>query len=131
MLPWPWLSLGRRGEAAAAWHLWRRGFKILKRSYRCPLGEIDVVALDGDHIVFVEVRTRVSTDRGEPWETIRHDKQRKLTALAAYYLKSHPKYSKRPARFDVVSVVWPGPWYSRPTIRYFPDAFAAQGPWNS
>lgn len=94
------------------------------------MGEIDLVAIDGEQLVFVEVRTRQSTAKGEPWETVGGPKRRKLTALAAHYLKAHPEHARRPARFDVVSVVWPGRWWTRPSIRHFPDAFAAEGPWN-
>lgn len=130
MFPWPWLPFGKRGELAAARHLRRRGFQILRHSYRCPIGEIDLVAIDGEHLVFVEVRTRATATKGAPSETVHAGKRRKLTSLAAYFLKNHPAEARRPSRFDVVSVVWPGRWWTRPEIQHLRDAFRAEGPWN-
>jgi putative endonuclease len=97
------LQLGRIGEAAAVAHLEARGYRILQRNFRCPLGEIDLVAWQGAATVFVEVKTRSSEDYGPPFEAITRLKQRRLTRLAAYYLKGTQRLD-RPARFDAVSV---------------------------
>ncbi|MBY0589321.1 YraN family protein [bacterium] len=123
------LPLGRRSENLAAEHLARQGMKIVERSYRCSLGEIDLVAVDKQTLVFVEVRSRVGSAKGEPWETIRSTKRRKLSSLALLYLKSHRDRASMPARFDVVSVVWNDPDQNDFQIEHFPNAFPLEGPW--
>lgn len=77
--------LGRFGEAAAAAQLIRQGYTIIDRNWRCSLGEIDLIARQGECLVFVEVRTR----RGPapPLESITPAKQRRLRALAYAYLE--------------------------------------------
>src|SRR5579871_6075111 len=100
-------TLGRRGEDAAARFLKRQGYKILARSSRLATGELDLVALDGRTIVFVEVKTRTSADVGHPAEAVDATKQRKLTRLAVTFLKRH-QLLEFPARFDVVAITWPG-----------------------
>lgn len=129
-LDWPWTPLGRRGENAADRYLRRLGYRIIARSYRCSLGELDIVARLDPILAFVEVRTRANADHGEPWETIRSKKQRKLTALAAYFLKQHGQFASLTPRFDVVSVEGSLALFSRPKIQHFSDAFPAVGPWN-
>jgi putative endonuclease len=121
-------TLGRRGEAAAARFLRRRGHKILARGYQFGPGELDLVTLDRETIVFVEVKTRRSSELGEPAEAVDLRKQRKLTRLAVSFLKRHGLLN-RPARFDVVSITWPeGKW--RPAIEHIPNAFEAVGQWE-
>jgi len=80
-------TLGQRGEAAAARHLKRRGYKIIERSARCRFGEIDLIAVDPRTfnrrtIVFVEVKTRVSHDAGHPAEAVDDREQKKLSLMA-------------------------------------------------
>ncbi|WP_406678312.1 YraN family protein [Moorella sp. ACPs] len=94
---------GQRGEAAAAVYLERSGYRLLARNYRCPLGEIDIIAADGEAVVFVEVRTRSTATFGTPQESVDARKQMRLRRLAAYYLSRHG-LSNRPCRFDVVAV---------------------------
>lgn len=98
--------MGARGEAAAARYLKRLGYRILVRGDRVRLGEIDLVALDGRTIVFVEVKTRESADSGHPAEAVDSGKQRRLTRLALSFLKRH-RLLEYPARFDIVAVTWP------------------------
>jgi putative endonuclease len=124
------MTLGPRGERLAARYLSRQGLRIVARSYVCPIGEIDLIALHGEVLVIVEVRTRSNSDHGEPWETIGPAKQRKLTALASFFLKHEPEFADRSVRFDVVSIEWFGSWGSKPVIRYFPGAFGSRGPWR-
>src|SRR5688572_21335059 len=81
------LSLGRRGENAAARFLQRLGYTIVARAARDAIGELDIVAVDGRTVVFVEVKTRASHDTGHPAEAVDEDKQRRLTRLALAYLK--------------------------------------------
>ncbi len=118
-------TLGRRGEDAAARFLKRQGCKILARSRRLAPGELDLVALDGRTIVFVEVKTRTSADVGHPAEAVDAVKQRKLTRLAVTFLKRHGLL-EFPARFDVVAITWPG-GRGRPVIEHFKNAFEAVG----
>lgn len=96
----PRRAFGQRGEDAAAEYLRRRGFEILARNVRTPLGEIDLVALDDEVVVFVEVKAR----RGAGGlEAVDLRKQRKLSRLAMAFL-SRAGWSSRRARFDVVAV---------------------------
>lgn len=91
------------GEAAAGDFLERRGYRIIARNFRCPFGELDLIAQQGEAIVFVEVKARTTADFGEPFDAITAQKQRRLTRLATYYLKGR-NWLRRPARFDAVSV---------------------------
>ncbi|MCP3979724.1 MAG: YraN family protein [bacterium] len=95
--------LGLRGEHAAALALERRGLSVLQRRYRCRLGEVDLVARDGDAIVFVEVKARRGSGYGEPAEAVTPAKQRRLARVALRYLQQRG-WLERPCRFDVVEV---------------------------
>ncbi len=117
--------LGDQGERSAARYLRRQGFKILARQYRTHWGEIDLVCLDGDRIVFVEVKTRRSNAAGHPFEAVDQEKQKKLTRMALAYLKRH-NWLERSARFDVVSIIW-ADGQKHPEIEHFRDAFPAAG----
>ena len=81
----PKKTLGQRGEAAAARYLRRRGYKVLARGGRIGPGELDLVMLDRETIVFVEVKTRQSHDAGHPAEAVDEHKQRQLTRLAVRF----------------------------------------------
>jgi len=116
--------LGRRGEKAAARYLKRRGYRIVAQRDRLwHLNELDLVAVDGRTIVFVEVKTRRDTQHGHPAEAVDANKQRRLSRLARAFLKRHG-LSDRPARFDVVAVTWPA-HSRRPVIEHIPNAFEA------
>lgn len=116
--------LGKRGERAAARYLKRRGYKILARGDRLPPGELDLVALDRQTIVFVEVKTRRSSEAGHPAEAVGPGKQRRLTRLGVTFLKRYGLL-EHSARFDVVAVTWPEG--ERPRIEHFENAFDAVG----
>ncbi len=96
-------QLGQRGEAMARRFLQKRGYRILESNYRCPYGEIDIVARDGDQTVFVEVRTRLSTAYGTPEESITPAKQRHLLAASQEYLQRHDM-GEADCRIDLVSI---------------------------
>lgn len=117
--------LGARGEDAAVRFLKRLGYRIVARGYDSPLGELDIIAVDGRTVVFVEVKTRASTDAGHPADAIDDHKQRRMTQSALAYLKSK-RLLDYPARFDVVAVTWPTD-SRRPRIEHFKDAFAPTG----
>jgi len=114
--------LGDTGEREAARYLRRLGLKVLCRGYRTDHGEIDLVALDGDVVVFVEVKTR---RHGEPAEAVTAEKQRRLTLAALHFLKKH-RLLEQPCRFDVVAIVWPED-SAPPRIEHIRDAFEAVG----
>lgn len=96
-------GFGARGEAAAERFLRSQRYTILERNYRCPLGEVDLIALDRSVIVFIEVKTRKGDDAGSPFEAVDRRKQRQLVRIANYYLSRHRLHG-RDARFDVVGV---------------------------
>jgi putative endonuclease len=79
--------LGQRGEELAAAQLEKRGYVVRERNWRCPTGEIDIVAEDGGCLVFVEVRTRRGREYGTPEESVTPAKQAKLVELAQTYLQ--------------------------------------------
>ncbi len=118
-------SLGRQGEAAAARYLKRLGYKIVARSRRSRLGEMDIVAVDGRTVVFVEVKTRRSHSAGHPAEAVDANKQARLTRIALAFLKGNGLL-EHSARFDVVAITWPK-HVRRPTIEHYKNAFEAVG----
>ena len=122
-----WLArlLGDKGERAAARYLRKQGFRILQRQHTSRWGELDLIALDGDCVVFVEVKTRRSTSAGDPVEAVTHEKQRRLTQQALAWLKRKRLLEHR-ARFDVVAILWPEK-SNAPEIRHYRNAFEAVG----
>jgi putative endonuclease len=121
----PEQSLGRRGERVAEKFLKRQRYKILHRGYRILGGELDIVAVEGRTVVFVEVKTRVSHDAGHPSEAVDLHKQKQLTQLALAYLRRY-RLLDCSARFDVIAITWP-PDQRRPTIEHIKNAFEATG----
>ncbi len=119
------LILGDKGERAAIRYLKKRGFRILERKSRSIFGEIDIIALDGKCIVFVEVKTRTSDQRGQPFEAVNSAKQEKITRAALSWLKRKKRLNDS-ARFDVISILWPEN-SSAPEIQHFRSAFEATG----
>ena len=98
-------TLGRLGENEAVSYLKKHGYRLLQRNYRCRLGEIDIIVMDGETLVFVEVRCRSSGRFGLPQESIRWRKQSKLRKVAQYYLKAVQK-EEAPVRFDVLALLF-------------------------
>ena len=95
-------SLGARGEATARAFLERQGYAIQATNYRCPWGEIDIVASQGEVLVFVEVRSRRGSALGSPEESVTSSKRRHLIATAQHYLQEHGGFSQW--RIDLVAV---------------------------
>lgn len=115
-------ELGAIGEELAARELEARGYAIVARRYRTRHGEIDIVALDGETIVFVEVKARATAEQGTAAEAITAWKQRRLASMAAEYL-ARQHVVECPCRFDVVAIdEAEGP---APLITVFPNAFEA------
>jgi len=96
-------QLGARGEDAAAAYLDRIGMTIVDRNWRCKLGEIDIVALDGTDLVLVEVKTRRSVRRGTPEEAVSTTKQQRIVRLARSYI-AEAGLRTAGVRFDVVAI---------------------------
>jgi putative endonuclease len=92
---------GKNAELLAEQYLVSAGFRILARNFRCTRGEIDIVALDYDTLVFVEVRCR-TFGYNAALESVTREKRRRLTYTAQYYLARNP--SELPCRFDVICV---------------------------
>ena len=111
--------LGDRGENLAAKHLRDKGYRILNRNFRTPMGEIDIIARDGKTLVFVEVKTRAYDDPS-PEEQVNPDKMHQLTKAARFYLSRYGT-PQPPARFDVIAIVWSSS--APPVIRHIENAF--------
>lgn len=97
------LQTGALGEKIAASYLEKQGYRILKRNYRNVFGEIDIVALEGKTLVFVEVKTRLSKQFGPPQSAVDPRKQGKITRVALAYLKNN-KIAQVQCRFDVIAI---------------------------
>ncbi|RLB11545.1 MAG: YraN family protein [Deltaproteobacteria bacterium] len=96
------IETGRIGEEIACREIKRMGYRILERNYRSKLGEIDLIALDGDVLVFIEIKTRTSSLEYAK-EAIDRRKMKRLSMLALSYIKKKG-YEHMRARFDVVAV---------------------------
>ena len=96
--------LGERGEEAAAAYLERAGLQIVEMNWRCPSGEIDIVALDGQTLVLCEVKTRKTASKGTPEAAVTPAKQRKYGKLAAAYVQQ-AGIEPVETRFDVISIL--------------------------
>jgi len=115
---------GARGERIAAHALRRKGFKILARNVRDGSGEIDLIARDGDTLVFVEVKTR---QEGFPAEAVTPAKRRRITLTAERFMKRHGILGTSVrVRYDIVAVVWPE-GRGKPRVEHIPHAFEAWG----
>lgn len=113
-------AVGAYGERVAARHLTAAGLVILARNWRDRGGEIDIVARDGDTLVFCEVKTRRSNVCGVPAEAVGPVKAARIRRLARIWLASHQETARR-IRFDVLSV-WPQP-HGAARIEHLKDAF--------
>ncbi len=97
------VSIGNIGEEAAVKALKKQKYKIVERNYRTKMGEIDIIAKDGEYTVFVEVRLRKTNDFGTPADTIDARKQQKIIKTAQYYAVKNGIYDT-PMRFDAVLI---------------------------
>jgi putative endonuclease len=116
----PHLERGQRGEDAALAAYLRAGYRLVARNWRCPLGELDLILLRGQTLVFCEVKARRATGLGGPHEAVTRTKQRKLRQLADAFLTDRPFAADRlDVRFDVASVmIRPG---GAPSVHLFED----------
>ncbi|WP_217183784.1 YraN family protein [Streptomyces sp. AC495_CC817] len=97
--------LGRAGEDRAVRHLIRNGYDVVDRNWRCDQGEIDIVAVWRDVLVFVEVKTRTTDAFGHPFEAVDTRKRRRLWQLAHAWIRVHPdQVHGRGIRIDAIAV---------------------------
>ena len=96
-------SKGRDGEERAEEYLVIKGYKILEKNYKTRIGEIDIIALDGKTLVFIEVKTRKTASHGLPADAVNAKKQGRIGRVALSYI-SDKKFVNQPCRFDVLSI---------------------------
>jgi putative endonuclease len=125
---WPWWRrwFGRRSERAAARFLQRLGYRILAANVADPTGELDLIALDGQTLVVVEVRSTASDDLDRTAASVDAHKQRRVTEAALRFLARRRLLEGVPVRFDVLVLSWP-PSAREPTVRHIRHAFEAVG----
>ena len=109
-------SVGADKEALAAEYLEKSGYSILERNFYSRAGEIDIIALDGETVVFTEVKYRKKAGFGTPEEAVGRKKQEKIYKAAMYYIYKHHKSTDIPCRFDVIAV-------EGGEIRHYKNAF--------
>jgi putative endonuclease len=114
-------TFGKAGEDLAVAELERRGYEITARRYRTRHGEIDIVARDGETVVFVEVKARTTAEFGTAAEAVTRAKQRRLVRMAIEYI-AHNDIRDVPLRFDVVAIDGSG---DSARIAVYPHAFEA------
>lgn len=114
-------KIGQRYEELAVQYLQKKGYRILKRNYRCRFGEIDVIARQGEYLVFIEVKYRGSRAYGTPEEAVDSRKQRRISRAALSFYAGNGYEQKIPCRFDVIGVDGKG------NISHIENAFAYQG----
>lgn len=112
---------GPFGEALAAEHLQENGFRILERNYHSRFGEIDIIAENGQYIVFAEVKTRGISSLSGPEEAVTQGKQKKIAKTALLYLQSHPTGLQ--PRFDVIGIITSNDGDSALSVHHIEDAF--------
>ena len=116
-------EIGKRGENAAVRYLEKMGYEILERNWKCQFGEADVIARDGQTLVFVEVKTRTGISKGFPSESVNAKKRRRYEKIAAWYLKEYDEVDI-PVRFDVVALLVISE--DRAFIRHYVNAFGVE-----
>ena len=112
------LQTGLSGEMAALDFIRNLNYQILETNWRYKHLEVDIIAMDGDTLVFIEVKTRRTADYGMPFEAVSFHKQQKLDRAANLYI-AYKKYEGE-IRFDIISVLMTGNTYQ---IDHIPDAF--------
>lgn len=114
-------EFGEKGERLAAEFFTEQGYRVLTTNYHSPYGELDIVALKGDQLVFVEVKSR-SRDKNSGFSNVSASKQRKIIKAALGYLNDNQQYDTCMMRFDVIVVYKSGKEDSY-RIEHLPDAF--------
>lgn len=94
---------GESGEKIAAEYLKKKGYVIIDKNFKTNVGELDIVALDNDCLVFVEVKTRMSDKYGAPSEAVTAAKQKKISQVAAQFINKY-RYFDLNIRFDIIEI---------------------------
>lgn len=115
-------ELGARGEVAAERFLRRRGYEIIERNWTCFAGEADIIATNGEVLVFVEVKTRSGIRKGFPSEAVDRAKRERYERIALAYVQAHC-IGEVMVRFDVIAIVVVAP--DRALVRHHLGAFSA------
>ncbi|MBO4347613.1 MAG: YraN family protein [Lachnospiraceae bacterium] len=97
-------TTGSEYENLSCEYLNKHGLKILERNFRCRIGEIDIIAKDGDYYVFIEVKYRLSDEKGLACEAVDRRKQRKICKVSDYYRLIKELGEFTPVRFDVITI---------------------------
>ena len=97
--------IGQEYEQRAVDYITNKGYKIIERNFRNRMGEIDIIAKDGEYLVFIEVKYRSSSNEGHPTEAVNFAKQRRITKTALYYCAVNGISEYTPMRFDVISIL--------------------------
>ncbi len=97
-------AVGTAYEKLAGAYLEQQGYRVIEYNFHCRSGEIDVIARDGEYLVFVEVKYRRTAASGDPLEAVDLRKQRRISRAAAYYCLTHGYGESMPCRFDVAAV---------------------------
>ena len=113
------LNLGKLGEELALKIIKRLGYKYITKNYRCPLGEIDLIAKDGDYLVFIEIKTRRDRSVSFAKEAIDQRKMRQISKVALAYMKANDCCDAK-SRFDVIAINIKG---GKEEIELIPNAF--------
>lgn len=114
-------SSGKAAEALARQHLEQQGLRLLAQNWHCRRGELDLVMLDTDTVVFVEVRYRRHVAWGGAIESVDARKREKLTTAAMHFLQQESRWAKHPCRFDVIAINSNG--NSPPQLNWIQNAF--------
>lgn len=109
-------TVGTEYEEKTCAYLRAEGFQILERNFRNRVGEIDIVAREGDTLAFIEVKYRRGNALGLPEEAVTSRKQRTIRQVSLYYLMKHPAFSETPVRYDVAA-------FEGEKLRYYRNAF--------
>ncbi len=117
--------LGDKGEKAAVAYLKKQGYRILAKQHRNQFGEIDIIAEHKTTTVFIEVKTRSTDMAGQPFEAVDRRRQDRMTRAALAWLKRRRRL-EMPARFDVISILWPENG-DAPQISHYQNAFEPTG----
>ncbi len=98
-------AVGTQFEEKAANHLKKNGYQILQKNFRCKIGEIDLIAKDGEYLCFIEVKYRSALTKGFPAEAITVNKIRRITRTAQFFMLQHKIPQDTPCRFDAVVIL--------------------------
>jgi putative endonuclease len=97
--------LGKEFEEMASAYLTKKGYRIVEANFWCRTGEIDLIAKDGNYLVFIEVKYRKDSEKGTPLEAVDFRKIKNITRVSRYYLYKNQISEDQPCRFDVVSIM--------------------------